>query len=240
MKFPKIFKLSPKTTLLQWQPVISEEAQQVLQQTEQLMLHHFSEEISEMTLAYNELAIYWKTTKNPSAFEEKLKMLLNTAKNAMPEKSATLVTIPVCYEAPYALDLAEVAAYHKISEEEVVQLHSQPLYNVSFIGFLPGFPYLTGLSEKLHTPRKETPRTSLAKGSVGIGGAQTGVYPGVSPGGWQIIGRSPLQFFSTERASPSLLTAGDSLQFQPISKSEFEQISLEVASGVYQVKTEII
>jgi len=240
MKLPRVFKFSPKTILLQWEPVISEEVQQAIRLTEQFLLNNFKDQIFETTLTYNELAIYLKVNLPISVVEEKLDELSKNKIKVITESAAKALIIPVCYEAEFALDLAEVANYHKITEEEVVKLHSQTVYTVSFVGFLPGFPYLMGLSEKLYTPRKETPRTSVAQGSVGIGGKQTGVYPSNSPGGWQLIGRSPLEFFTTEKASPSLLKAGDNIQFQPISKAKFELISLEIASGVYQLKTEIL
>lgn len=240
MKAPKLFKLSPKTILVQWEAVISAEIQQEIQYTERLLQHHFSEEILETTPTYTELAIYLKQEISTAIVEEKLAEILQQKDATEIKISARVVTIPVCYETDYAPDITEVSTYHKISEEELILLHTQPVYQVSFIGFLPGFPYLTGLSEKLYTPRKQTPRQHILKGSVGIGGKQTGVYPSNSPGGWNIIGCSPLPFFSVEKEQPSLLLAGDRLQFQSISKDEFKLISLEVASGVYELKTQTL
>ncbi|WP_432411069.1 5-oxoprolinase subunit PxpB [Rasiella sp. SM2506] len=240
MKAPKLFKPSPKTLLLQWDSVISEEIQQAIRHTEALLRHHFSNEILEITPTYTELAVYCKKDITISAFEKKFVEVFQKKSKNEHTTSSRLVTIPVCYDAFFGLDLAEVALYHKLTSEEIIELHTQSLYTVSFIGFLPGFPYLTGLSEKLYTPRKQTPRQHIPKGSVGIGGKQTGVYPSNSPGGWNIIGRSSLPFFSVEKERPSLLLAGDCLQFQSISKDEFNLISLEIASGVYQLKTQAL
>ncbi len=236
MKLPQFFKPSPKTILLQWESIISEETQQTIQYTEEILLHHFSEVILETTPTYNELAIYLKGEITMAAFQEKLVEVFQKEKSIQNKASAKLITIPVCYETEFASDLSEVMKYHNISKREVIQLHTQPVYQVSFIGFLPGFPYLTGLSEKLMTPRKTTPRANVVQGSVGIGGKQTGIYPSNSPGGWNIIGRSPIPIFSIEKEQPSLCKAGDSLKFQFISKAKFDYITLEVASGVYQLK----
>ncbi|MAZ73818.1 MAG: allophanate hydrolase [Flavobacteriaceae bacterium] len=238
MKTPIIFRLSPNTILLQWEPVISEEVARTIQYTERLLKKHFPSVIIEMTPAYTELAVHFKKNTDVSAFEEKLKGIFQKDIPTLRETSVKNITIPVCYETEFASDLAAVAKYHNISEKQLITLHTQPVYHVAFIGFLPGFPYLTGLSDTLHTPRKRTPETSIAKGSVGIGGNQTGVYPSNSPGGWNIIGRTPLNFFSVEKKQPSLLKAGDTVQFEFISKTEFELISLEVSSGRYQLKTQ--
>lgn len=145
------------------------------------------------------------------------------ARNSRPSKQngVLTITIPVCYGGALGPDLAEVAHISKQSEEEVVRLHAEPLYAVHAIGFTPGFPYLGGLPEKLHVPRRATPRTVVPAGSVGIGGAQTGIYPRESPGGWNIIGRTPLVLFQSDRPEPALLRVGDCVQFKPISEEEF-------------------
>lgn len=123
------------------------------------------------------------------------------------------VDIPVVYGGEYGLDLAGVAAFHRISVEEVVRRHTAPLYTVFMMGFQPGFPYLGGLPEHLHTPRRAVPRKEVAAGSVGIGGSQTGVYPFSSPGGWQLIGHTDAALFQTASYPPTLLQAGDTVRF---------------------------
>ncbi|MCP8970475.1 5-oxoprolinase subunit PxpB [Ectobacillus sp. SYSU M60031] len=133
------------------------------------------------------------------------------------------VTIPVCYGGVFGPDLAEVAKLNSLTPEEVVAIHANETYTVYMIGFAPGFPYLGGMPERIATPRRATPRLSIPVGSVGIGGSQTGVYPLESPGGWQLIGRTPLALFDPQRAEPSLLRAGDLVRFQPISEQEYEK-----------------
>ena len=133
-----------------------------------------------------------------------------------------LVEIPVCYDPEFALDLEIVAHHAQISSREVVDLHSAAEYRVSCIGFVPGFPFLAGLPRKLATPRRATPRKEIPAGSVGIGGAQTGIYPLRSPGGWNLIGRTPLRLFDPEKSPPAFLRAGDRVRFRAITREEFE------------------
>jgi inhibitor of KinA len=133
--------------------------------------------------------------------------------------------IPVCYDPEFAPDLDDVARHAQISRKEVVDLHSAAQYRVSCIGFVPGFPFLTGLARKLATPRRSTPRKEIAPGSVGIGGAQTGIYPLRSPGGWNLIGRTPLKLFDPAKNPPALLRAGDRVRFRSIMRDEFESLN---------------
>ncbi len=132
------------------------------------------------------------------------------------------VEIPVSYGGKeFGPDLAEVARHCAVKEEDVIALHSGAEYTVLAVGFTPGFPYLGGLPAKLRTPRRATPRVSVPAGSVGIGWSQTGVYPLASPGGWQLIGRTPLKLFDLKRNAPALLRVGDRVQFRPITAEEF-------------------
>ena len=134
-----------------------------------------------------------------------------------------LISIPVCYEdEEFASDLEKVCAHAKMTKEEVIRLHSASEYLIYMMGFLPGFPYLGGMDERLNTPRLESPRTKIPAGSLAIGGAQTGLYPVESPGGWNIIGRTPLKLFDLSRNPQFLYRAGDKIRFMPISRHEFD------------------
>jgi inhibitor of KinA len=135
-----------------------------------------------------------------------------------------LVEIPVCYDPEYALDIDDVARRANISPGEVVRLHSSAEYRVACIGFVPGFPFLTGLPKELATPRRDMPRKEIPPGSVGIGGAQTGIYPLRSPGGWNLIGRTPLRLFDPGKNPPTLLQAGDRVRFRAVTRDEFESL----------------
>jgi inhibitor of KinA len=144
-----------------------------------------------------------------------------------PKKAAKARTIevPVCYSDEFAPDLADVAARAALTPEEVIALHTRASYRVACVGFTPGFPYLSGLPEVIATPRRTTPRNAVAAGSVAIGGRQTGIYPHVSPGGWNIIGRTPLRLFDPGAVPPSLFGIGAAVRFRSITRAEFDRLS---------------
>jgi len=137
------------------------------------------------------------------------------------------VEIPVCYGGEHGPDLADVCALHGMAAEEVVELHASVEYLVYFLGFVPGFAYLGELPEALVTPRLATPRRSVPAGSVGIAGNQTGVYPFATPGGWRVLGRTPVAMFRTDRDGLSLLSIGDRVRFTPISAERFAALEKE-------------
>jgi inhibitor of KinA len=139
-----------------------------------------------------------------------------------PLPTPRVVEIPVCYGGDLGPDLDSVAAAHEMTPDEVVALHSDTEYLVYMVGFMPGFAYLGGLSPRLVTPRRPSPRTAVPAGSVGIGGQQTGVYPLESPGGWNLIGRTPVAMFDITRNEPTLLAAGDRVRFCRISRHEYD------------------
>jgi KipI family sensor histidine kinase inhibitor len=140
------------------------------------------------------------------------------------EATRDIVEIPVCYGGEFGPDLVEVAAYHKLSEEEVIRLHSTGTYLVYFLGFSPGFAYLGGLPKELHTSRLSTPRKFVPAGTLGIAGSQTGVYPVSSAGGWRLIGRTPLSMFNPDALSPARLQPGDAVKFVPIDRATFDRL----------------
>lgn len=135
-----------------------------------------------------------------------------------------VVKIPVCYGDDLGPDIENVEKSSGLSRDEVIKLHCEPEYLIYMIGFTPGFPFLGGLNEKLFTPRLKTPRVSVPKGSVGIANNQTGMYPIASPGGWQLIGQTPLNLFALHRKNPFLYKAGDRIKFIPVSKKEFKRL----------------
>ncbi|MBC6990138.1 5-oxoprolinase subunit PxpB [Hymenobacter sp. BT491] len=149
--------------------------------------------------------------------------LLRQAELRKEKLRSKVVEIPVWYGGKFGPDLEFVADYAQLSVKQVISLHTHGEYLVYMIGFAPGFPYIGGLNEKIAVPRKDKPRTKVPAGSVGIGGLQTGVYPIQTPGGWQLIGRTPLQLFNPQAASPSLLQAGDRVRFVAITEKEFER-----------------
>jgi len=160
---------------------------------------------------------------SPAEFEAFVRSLINRIDSvgSLPLRN---VEIPVCYDSAFGPDLKSVAAHNNISIEEAIQLHSSPRYVVYFLGFAPGFPYLGELPARLVTPQLPTPRVKIPAGSVAIGGNQTGVYPVSTPGGWRIIGRTPLTLFQPDRKPPVLLQMGDTVQFKPITRKEFDNL----------------
>ena len=141
--------------------------------------------------------------------------------------------IPVLYGGSFGPDLDFVASQANLTKEEVIEIHSSQDYLIYMLGFLPGFPYLGGLDSRIHTPRLANPRIRIPAGSVGIGGAQTGIYPLDSPGGWQLIGATPLLTYQAESEEPILFEAGDYIRFVPISQEEYKEIAKEVEAGTY-------
>jgi KipI family sensor histidine kinase inhibitor len=145
--------------------------------------------------------------------------------------SRRVFVIPVCYGGSFGADLDFVAAHAGCSKEEVIRRHSGSDYLIYMLGFLPGFAYLGGLDPALHTPRLQNPRTSIPAGSVGIGGEQTGIYPLASPGGWQLIGRTPVRPYDPGRAEPILYGAGDFIRFAPVSQEAYAALEAKQAAG---------
>jgi len=158
----------------------------------------------------------------------KMKRIVKTADSKVPEKETEhgkTVHIPVCYGGEYGEDLADVAGVAKLSEEEVIRIHSSGTYRIYMLGFLPGFPYLGGMDKRIAAPRLQIPRVKIPAGSVGIGGAQTGIYPAASPGGWRLIGRTPLKLYDPEKTPAVPYDAGDFIHFDPITPEEFKEYS---------------
>lgn len=147
-----------------------------------------------------------------------------------------VLEVPVLYGGEMGPDLAFVAEHAGKTEEEIIAVHSAPEYLIYMLGFTPGFTYLGGMDKSIATPRLATPRVLIPGGSVGIAGEQTGVYPIDSPGGWQLIGRTPLKMYDADRATPILPVAGGYIKFKPISQAEFDKIAAEVEAGTYECR----
>lgn len=147
---------------------------------------------------------------------------------------ARVFEIPVCYGGEYGPDIANIAENAGLSEQEVIDIHCSKDYLIYMLGFLPGFVYLGGLDERIHTPRLANPRISIPAGSVGIAASQTGIYPLNSPGGWQLLGMTPVKTYDPEREAPILVEAGDYIRFVPVTEEEFLKIKKQVDDGTYE------
>jgi inhibitor of KinA len=181
------------------------------------------EGILETIPTYRSLLIIYHPMILPIKDLEKRCEQIEEGLQQIPFPEPKLTRIPVVYGGSYGPDLGGAAAYHRISPEKVIQLHTSKPYLVYMIGFMPGYPYMGELPEKLATPRLKTPRLLVPKGSVAIAQRQTGIYSMESPGGWQILGRTPVELFDPEKDPPALLQMGDLVQFYPISEKEFKE-----------------
>lgn len=155
------------------------------------------------------------------------------------EKKKTVWDIPVCYSSRFAPDLRSVAEICGLSEDEVIRKHSSGLYRIYMLGFLPGFVYLGGMDPSITCPRLPTPRKKIPRGAVGIGGSQTGIYPLESPGGWRLIGSTPVPMYDPSRAKPVLCRPGDFIRFIPVTTCQYYDIANDVARGTWTPETEM-
>ncbi len=151
-----------------------------------------------------------------------------------------LWTLPVCYDAEFGLDLKMVADHLNLTVDELIAKHTGQEYTVFGIGFLPGFMYLGGLPKNLEVARRKEPRMKVAKGSVGLAGKQTGIYPQESPGGWNIVGRCPVPLFNTDLKDPCFVNVGDKIQFLAIERAEFDLKKIEAEVGIYKPKKVVL
>jgi KipI family sensor histidine kinase inhibitor len=181
-----------------------------------------------LTVVYDAFAIK-KAVPTSTVFEWMQQLIENTFIGIETNQATTarLITIPVCYDASLAPDLATIAAAKMLTFEQIIHLHTSTTYHVYMLGFLPGFAYMGSVSAAIQMPRLSQPRTYVPAGSVGIAGEQTGIYPLDSPGGWNIIGQTPIRLFDAAKASPTVLLPGDQVQFEPISLAEFQAIKKE-------------
>ena len=166
---------------------------------------------------------------------EKLKTFLNNDLETAEGEEVTLIEIPTLYNDEVGPDLSYVAEHNKLSKEEVIKIHTGTDYLVYMLGFMPGFTYLGGMSEKIATPRLESPRLQIYPGSVGIAGKQTGMYPSMSPGGWRIIGRTPLKLYNPDSDTPVYISSGDYVRYVSISEEEYNDILKKVENDEYKL-----
>ena len=235
MKFLLTYKLFGRSAILvEWPANISQDIIQDIISFERQVKEIDS--ILDIIIAYNSLLIRYQ---NPIVDQElTIRQLKNkyTASSYLIKQDQFLWEIPVCYDASFGIDLEEIANKKKCSVADIVRLHTETDYLVYFIGFQPGFLYLGGLHQNLHVPRKSNPRVRVDKGSVGIGGAQTGVYPQNSSGGWNIIGKSPLNFFNMKATNPCFAKPGDRIQFVAVGIHTFHEIEREVIKQEFIIK----
>lgn len=228
------------SVLVEWPAIIDELTLESILNFKNSIQNIYIKDKVEVITAYNSiLVIYNFTIENINDELLKLKQLFlhkNETKKIIP----SIWEIPVCYDDDFAIDLENYSKEKKLSKDEIIKLHSEAVYTVFFIGFLPGFLYLGGLHSALHLYRKTTPNLNVKKGSVAIGGEQTGIYPQDSPGGWHVIGNSPIELFNPKQNPPCFIKAGDKVKFDPISKFEYLKIQEEVSDSTFNSKSLLI
>ena len=227
---PRAMVMNEQTIRFDFGPETSQETFHTIQQFCQVVENDRNHLLEEVVPSNKTVTVFYrKELVNPNAIIEVLltKWLHRTA-SALSINTRT-IEIPVCYDPLFSEDLPRICDHTGLTREEVITFHTGTSYKVYMIGFLPGFPYLGELPEVLHVPRLEKPRLSVSKGTVGIGGTQTGIYPIESPGGWNIIGRTPLDLYCLKRVDPFLIRAGDQLKFRSISLETFYKMKEDLA-----------
>jgi inhibitor of KinA len=198
-----------------------------------------SAEVEEAVPTYRSLLLFFDPLRVPRArLAARVERLLAALPARAEGRRGRLVHVPVSYGGELGPDLAFVAERNQLTESEVVSIHSSVDYRVYMLGFTPGFPYLGGMSPRIAAPRLDQPRPRIPAGTVGIAGEQTGIYPVESPGGWRLIGRTPLRLFDPGSRAPFLLSAGDRLRFRPVEGAEFQELARLVAQGAYSPEIE--
>lgn len=234
MKKAKILTAGDSALLIEFEQKIAPEINAQITAFVHLLKEQHIEGVTDLIPAFASLLINYDPRvigyKDLKArIEELLKIEVNEEAG-----DARVFEIPVCYGGEYGPDIANIAENAGISEQEVIDIHCSKDYLIYMLGFLPGFVYLGGLDERIHTPRLANPRISIPAGSVGIAASQTGIYPLNSPGGWQLLGMTPVKTYDPERETPILVEAGDYIRFVPVTEEEFLKIKKQVDDGTYE------
>ncbi|WP_138433540.1 5-oxoprolinase subunit PxpB [Winogradskyella algicola] len=235
----KFSRYNECSILIEWPAVMDENILKDILNFKKSIQNYNIKLVIEVINTYNSLLIIYDSTIDDVYSEISRLKSLKIEAGTIEHTSSRLWRIPVCYDDDFGIDLEAFSKEKQLSKGEVIKLHSSAIYTIFFIGFLPGFLYLGGLDEKLHLDRKSTPNLDIKKGSVGIGGKQTGIYPKNSPGGWHIIGKTPVDFFNAKSSLPCVFNAGDKLQFFGISKTEFLDLEQDIKNNQFQLTPEL-
>ena len=234
MQDTKILTAGDSSVLIQFGNTIDPEINYRISATVQMMRQQHIIGVTDIIPAFCSLLInYDPRVISCAEIKERMEGILKMEIKAG-AKRKKVYEIPVCYGGAYGPDIQNIADHAGLSVEEVIDIHTSRDYLIYMLGFLPGFTYLGGLDERIHTPRLANPRIKIAAGSVGIGGSQTGIYPMDSPGGWQLMGMTPVKTYDPEREVPILVEAGDYIRFVRVNEEEYKRIKELVDRGEYQ------
>jgi KipI family sensor histidine kinase inhibitor len=229
----RVFQFNTTSILLEFDATVDESLLGFILNVKEIIWKEKPKQVLQVINTYNSLLVMYKSTINKFYIEKEELLDLVSQVQSSQMTEVELKKIPVCYDQSFGWDLEALSKDLGLSASEIIQKHSAVKYRVYFVGFLPGFPYLGGLDSSLFHRRQAQPRAKIPKGSVGIADQQTGIYPIDSPGGWQIIGRSPIDLWETSQKDHfSFLKAGDQIQFDPISKEEFEYIQSQSIANI--------
>ena len=242
MSYPITIKpFGTQAVIIEWPARVDEAIlEDIIQYDRYLQTKNTAEEQWEAVPAYNSLTLIIRDREIDFGKFKKVLKEWYLAKREEIKVTRYHWKLPVCYDQEFALDLNEVAGKLNKSPQEIIHIHTASIYTVFGIGFLPGFMYLGGLPDSLITSRKATPRLDVAKGSVGLAGQQTGIYPQDSPGGWNIIGKCPVPMFNLKQDDPCFVNVGDKISFFEISRGAFDLHKIEAEVGIYKIEKKIL
>lgn len=230
-KEPRVFVLGQQSVLLEWEGNPSMELLEYILAAEDALTKHISA-IAETQVVYRSLCVHFDRNIDSVDLEEiRAQSVFPAETKSHPRR---IWRIPVCYSPQYGPDLQESAKKLGMSVEELIRAHCQTVYPVYGLGFLPGFLYLGDVPEGLQLPRKSEPRMEVVAGTVALAEKQTGIYPQTSPGGWQLLGRTPIRLFDPQQTPPCSVRVGDGIEFYPIDRSTFSLIEIQVQQGLYR------
>ncbi|MDE0584281.1 5-oxoprolinase subunit PxpB [Planococcus sp. A6] len=215
--------LSEQALVIETGTIINKESEQAVRKLSSLLEKQAPDWLIEVIPAFTTVTVFYDPCRLKQAEAEQELRLLIAKLDEVEAPTPRQIEIPVCYGGDFGPDLSFVAEHNGLTEEEVIEIHTSGIYSVHMIGFAPGFPFIGGMSEKIAAPRRKSPRLRIPERTVGIAGMQTGVYPIETPGGWQLIGRTPLRLFVPEQDIPSLLRAGDEIRFTQIDEAEYRE-----------------
>ena len=232
-------RFGERAILVEWPELIDEEILNDLLIFKQKIIDYYVDASVYIIHAYNSLLVNYEFFNLDSDKEiNTLKQIYKLSANDS-DSPSKIWKVPVCYDTSFGIDLETLSSEKKIPVKKIIECHTKAIYTVYFIGFLPGFLYLGGLDERLYVPRRSAPRLRVEKGAVALGGKQTGVYPSESPGGWHILGNTPVNFFDVTKQPPCFAKAGDKVQFVPIGLKQYHDIKILADEGVYYLESEV-
>jgi len=232
---PRIQAFGDDALLLSWASDIRPETIRSIRILDTVIRKELYEMVKETVITYTHLAVFFVSGISYTSRVRYIEDLLERNPVMGEEHPQRIIEIPVCYQKPYALDIDTFSQTKGWNNEKTIEIHTSVEYEVCFIGFMPGFPYLTNLDPRLFIPRKHTPRRIVPAGSVGIGGQQAGIYPLNSPGGWHIIGRTPFRIFDSTTPPYAAFRPGDRIRFKAISSTEFEELQGKSKDQLFQL-----